>query len=104
MLKDKPARRNALHMNKKRKKLLEGVSSDLNVSEAGLAAGYSTPQSARRALSSIRMRMPELLDKIGLPAKRLLKNLIKSLDATKNLYVSYQGIVTDTREVPDHDI
>lgn len=48
--------------------------------------------------------MPEVLDKIGFPAEKLLKNLIKSVDATKKLYFSHRGVVTDTREVPDHDI
>jgi hypothetical protein len=104
MSKNRPARRNALRMNQKRKKLLEGVSRGLNISEAGRAAGYGTAQSAHRAMNLIRIHMPEVLDKIGFPAEKLLKNLIKSVDATKKLYFSHRGVVKDTREVPDHDI
>jgi hypothetical protein len=94
----------ALHMNRKRRKLLEGVSRGLDISEAGRVAGYGTAQSAHRAMNLIRTRMPDALDKVGFPAEKLLKNLEKSLEATKTLYCTYRGKVTDTLEVPDHKI
>ncbi len=70
MPEDKPAGKKTLRMNIKRKKLLEGISQGLNVSEAGRAAAYGTPQSAHRAMNLIRILMPEVLNKIGLPAER----------------------------------
>jgi hypothetical protein len=91
-------------MNKKRKKLLESVARGLNISEAGRAAGYGTAQSAHRAMNLIRIHMPEVLDQVGLPAEKLLKNFASSLKATKTLYCTHRGIVTDTLEVPDHGI
>lgn len=93
-----------LRMNNKRKKLLEGVRRGLNISEAGRVAGYGTAQSAHRAMNLIRIHAPEVLERIGLPAEKLLKALAKQVDATEKLYFSYQGVVTDTREVPDHDV
>lgn len=80
-----------LQLNAKRSKLLRGIAAGLNVSEVGRAAGYGTAQSAHRALNLIRIHMPEVLDKIGLPAEKLLKNLIKSVNATKKLFFSHQG-------------
>jgi hypothetical protein len=101
---DKPTRKNVLRLNLKRKKLLEGVRRGLNISEAGRVAGYGTAQSSHRAMNLIRLHMPDVLDKIGLPAEKLLKELAKQLNATKKLYFSHQGMVRDMREVPDHEI
>jgi hypothetical protein len=57
----KRRRHRILQMNEKRRQLIRGVASGLNVSEAGRAAGYGTAQSAHRAMNLIRMGMPELL-------------------------------------------
>lgn len=97
-------RRSLLQLNIKRRKLLRGVASGLNVSEAGRAAGYGTAQSAHRAMNIIRTGMPELLENCHFPAEKLLKNLIESLEATKTLHFSYRGVVLDSRTVPDHKI
>jgi hypothetical protein len=91
-------------MNRKRRKLLEGISRGLNISEAGRIAGYGSAQSAHRAMNLIRVHMPEMLDRASFPAEKLLKNLKRSLKATKTLYCTYRGKVTDTLEVPDHKI
>jgi hypothetical protein len=96
--------RSRLQMNIKRRKLLRGVASGLNVSEAGRAAGYGTAQSAHRAMNLIRLGMPEILDRCAFPAEKLLKNLIESLEATKTRHFSYRGVVMDSRTVPDHKI
>jgi hypothetical protein len=93
-----------LQLNIKRRELLRGVASGLNVSEAGRAAGYGTAQSAHRAMNLIRQGMPELLEKYDFPAEKLLKNLVESLEATKTLHFSYRGVVLDSRTVPDHKI
>jgi hypothetical protein len=100
----KSGRTRGLQMNAKRKNLLQGIASGLNVSEAGRAAGYGTAQSAHRAMNLIRIHMPEVLDKVGFPAEKLLKHFKRSLTATKTLYCTYRGKVSDTLEVPDHKI
>jgi hypothetical protein len=80
-------------------------SAGMNVSEAGRAAGYGTPQASHRAMNLIRVNAPELLSKIGLPAEKLLKNtFLKELEATETAFFSYQGVVMETREVIAHDI
>jgi len=35
---------------------------------------------------------------------KVLKALKRQMNATKKLYVSYRGVVTDTIEVPDHRV
>jgi hypothetical protein len=92
-------------LNEKRRKLLEGISDGLNVSEAGRAAGYGTAQSSHRAMNLIRASTPELLTEIGLPAEKLLKDtFLKALEATQTVFFSFQGIVIESREVIAHDI
>jgi hypothetical protein len=98
-------KKRSLQLNEKRRKLLEGISGGLNVSEAGRVAGYGTPQSSHRALNLIRLNTPELLAKIGLPAEKLLKGtFLKELEATETVFFSHQGIVIESREVIAHDI
>jgi hypothetical protein len=98
-------KKRGLQLNEKRRKLLEGVSSGMNVSEAGRAAGYGTPQSSHRAMNLIRVNTPELLTNIGLPAEKLLRDtFLKELEATETVYFSFQGVVMESREVPAHDI
>ena len=106
MLEEKPIRKKrTLQLNEKRRKLLEGISGGLNVSEAGRVAGYGTPQSSHRAMNLIRMNTPELLAKIGLSAEKLLKDtFLKALEATQTVFFSHQGIVIESREVIAHDI
>jgi hypothetical protein len=100
----KLGRNRLLQMNAKRRRLLQGIASGLNVSEAGRAAGYGTAQSAHRAMKLIRTHLPEILEKIGLPAEKVLKNFIKSVNAKKTLHFRYRGVVMETIKVPDHRI
>ncbi len=45
MIEDKPVRKKRrLQLNEKRRKLLQGISKGLNVSEAGRQAGYGRPR------------------------------------------------------------
>jgi hypothetical protein len=106
MLEEKPNRKKrSLQLNEKRRKLLEGISEGMNVSEAGRVAGYGTPQSSHRAMSLIRANTPELLAKIGLPAEKLLRDtFLKELEATETVFFSFQGVVIESREVIAHDI
>jgi hypothetical protein len=106
MLEEKPIhKKRNLQLNEKRRKLLEGISGGLNVSEAGRVAGYGTAQSSHRAMNLIRASTPELLTEIGLPAEKLLKDtFLKALEATQTIFFSFQGIVIESREVIAHDI
>ena len=106
MLEKTPIRKKRnLQLNEKRRKLLEGISGGLNVSEAGRVAGYGTPQSSHRAMNLIRLNTPEVLEKIGLPAEKLLRDtFLKELEATETVFFSFQGVVMESREVPAHDI
>jgi len=98
-------KKRSLQLNAKRRKLLAGIGEGLNISDAGRLAGYGTAQSAHRAMDLIRLKTPELLDKIGLPAEKLLKDhFLKALRATETKFFSHQGIVMETREVVNHDI
>ncbi len=91
-------------IDRKRKKVLEGISRGLNVSEAGRAAEPGTAQSSRRSMNRSRTHRPEAFDEIRISPEKLLKKLIKNVDATKKIYFSYRGAVVETREVPDHRI
>jgi hypothetical protein len=106
MIEKKPTRKKrSLQLNEKRRKLLEGISEGMNVSEAGRVAGYGTPQSSHRAMNLIRASTPELLAKIGLPAEKLLRDtFLKELEAAETVFFSHQGVVMESREVPAHDI
>jgi hypothetical protein len=97
-------RNRLLQMNAKRRRLLQGIAEGLCISEAGRAAGYGTAQSAHRAMNLIRIHMPEVLEKIGVPAEKVLKNFVRSVNAKKTLYFRYRGVVMETRKVPDHRI
>jgi hypothetical protein len=98
-------KKRSLQLNEKRRKLLEGISGGLNVSEAGRVAGYGTPQSSHRAMNLIRLNTPEVLEKIGLPAEKLLMDtFLKELEATETVFFSHQGMVIESREVIAHDI
>jgi len=99
-----PRNRRRLRTNKKRMMLLKGISQGLNVSAAGRYAGYGTAQSAHRALNRMALYLPAILEKIGLPAEKVLKKFKELLEAKETKYFSNQGIVTDCRVVPAHDI
>jgi hypothetical protein len=67
-------------------------------------SGYGTAQSAHRTKNSIRLHNSEVLEKVGLRAEKLFKELARSMRAERTLFFSNHGMVIDTRVVPDHPI
>jgi hypothetical protein len=90
--------------NSKRTKLLQGVASGMNVSEAGRAAGYANAQSAHRSLHRIRLQLPDILDKMNIPVEKVVKKLKAQMEARETLYFTHQGVVMETRHVEAHAI
>ena len=70
-------------LNEKRIKLLKGIANGMNVSEAGRAAGYGTPQAAHRAFNQMKLCAPEILQRIGVSAELVLKKLTLMMHARK---------------------
>lgn len=97
-------------MTDKRRKLVKAIQKQvkqgrtLNVSEAGRQAGFGTPQAAYRSFKTLKMKLPELLDSVGLDAVTVFKGFHESLNATETKHFAHNGIVLDTREVVAHDI
>jgi hypothetical protein len=85
------------------KNLLNGTT----ITEAARRAGYSRKnlaQSGHQALNAIRLRVPELMDELGLTERELIeKHLVPLLSAKTTKYFQNKGKVTDKRSVPDHD-
>jgi hypothetical protein len=77
------------------------------ITEAARRAGYSDKnlaQSGHQALKAIRLKMPELMDALGLSEKALIeKHLVPLLSATSTKFFQHEGRVTQKREVADND-
>jgi len=87
--------------------LTKNLISGSTMTDAARKAGYSEnnlAQSGHQALKAIRLRMPELMDDLGLTERTLLeKHLVPLLSANITKYFQHQGKVTDKRTVPDND-
>jgi hypothetical protein len=81
-----------LWTSRKRAKLLQGIASGLNVSEAGRAAGYSNAQSAHRSLNRIRLQLPDILERMNIPVEKVIKKLAAKMEARETLHFTHQGI------------
>jgi hypothetical protein len=93
----KKRRRNTGRTNLKRTKLLKAIGQGMNISEAGRAAGYGTSQSAHRALKRMEFYLPEILDRIDIPAEKVLQKFKDQLDARETkFFVVKNKIVTRT--------
>jgi phage terminase small subunit len=93
-----------LRTSMKRTKLLQGIASGMNVSEAGRAAGYSNAQSAHRSLNRIRLQLPDILESMNVPVEKVIKKLAAKMEAKETLHFTHQGIVMETRHVEAHAI
>jgi hypothetical protein len=97
-------KRNSASTNEKRTKLIKELAKGKNVSEAGRAAGYSAPQAAHRALSRMRIYLPEILARLDLSVEKVLMKFKDQLEAKETKFFAHEGIVVDSREVVAHDI
>lgn len=77
------------------------------ITEAARKAGYSDKnlaQSGHQALKAIRLKMPELMDSLGLTEKSLIeKHLVPLLSAKTTKFFQHERRVTQKREVADND-
>ena len=87
--------------------LTNNLLSGATMTEAARRARYSDrnlAQSGHQALKAIRLRMPELMDDLGLTERALIeKHLVPLLSAKSTKYFQSKGKVTDKRSVPDND-
>jgi hypothetical protein len=75
--------------------------------EAYIAAGgspNSAKQGAHQALEKIKLRMPEIMEKLGLTAEVLVETYLKpELNATEIKVFHHQGNIFESRELIAHD-
>jgi hypothetical protein len=92
-------------LTSKERKLLRALPTCKTQGEAAILAGYSPKnpsQSAHTAIQSLKLKVPELMDELGLTEKGLIENhLVPALSATRKEYFSNQGIILDERESTD---
>ena len=84
-------------------RLLMNLSEGKTITDAAIAAGYSTKyagQVGSQALESVRRKMPQILDRLGLTQEALVENYLKpALEAKEKRFFSYMGRVEETVEV-----
>jgi len=87
----------------RQKKLAENLLKGKSRKEAAIRAGYSAKnprQSAHQALEAIRLKMPQLMDKVGLTDTKLLtKYLQPALEAKETEFAKFEGKITDSVDV-----
>lgn len=92
-------------LTQKERALVKALPEAKSQSEAAITAGYSPKnpdQSAYQALESIRKKMPELMDELGLTDTALIqKYLVPGLSASKFDRVKFLGAFGAEREDPD---
>lgn len=86
----------------KRRKLIQELSKGKNLTEAGLAAGFSKKcpsQSAHQALSLMSKTMPEMLDEAGLTDFAIIEKYLKPLlNATETKFFPFRHTKTEQVE------
>src|SRR5437899_6446127 len=81
--------RTRLRLNPQRANLLKALARTGSVKKAAREAGYGTSQAASKALASIRSRMPEALENVGLNNETLAKKyFLPLLKQTKVILAS----------------
>lgn len=87
----------------KQKELIRGLANGMSLTEAALAAGYSDKcptQSANQAISALKRRLPDVMEKAGLTDEKLItKYLTPALEAMETKFAQKDGHFLDEREV-----
>jgi hypothetical protein len=100
-MKKAPTKRRALKKNQR--KFVKALFKGETLAEAAIESGYKgeyPKQAGYQALKTIRARMPEVLEKLGLgPEPVITKYLLPALDAKETQFFSWKGDVCDEREV-----
>lgn len=90
-------------LTQKERALVKALPEAKSQAEAAITAGYSPnnpDQSAYQALRSVRRKMPDLMDEIGLTDSALIqKYLVPALEAKETKFFSDKGIVLESRDV-----
>lgn len=92
---------------KQQKKLAEGISEGLSITDAGKIAGYADRHSAARAYRTIKIRFHPALEAKGYAVHKVITDIVdkmhEKLEAKETKFFHYQGAVIETREVAAHD-
>jgi hypothetical protein len=70
--------------------------------EVAQIAGYNSANAARQAVYSLKDRIPELFDKVGLTEQYLARKLFDLTNASTTHFFQKDGEVVDEREVADN--
>jgi hypothetical protein len=100
--KDQPKRKKR-KLTQKERAFVKALPKATSQAEAAVVAGYSPKnpdQSAYQALKSVRKKMPDLMDELGLTDTVLIqKYLVPALEAQETKFFADKGIVLDQRDV-----
>ena len=87
--------------------LVKNLMDGMTLTEAARRAGYSKRwpgQAGDQALQNLKLKMPDLLERLGLGDVALIeKHLKPQLNAQMVKFFQHEGKVTDKRIVPDND-
>jgi len=90
-------------LTQKERAMVKALPKAKSRAEAAIAAGYSSKhpdQSAHQAFKSIRKKMPDLMDEVGLTDRALIeKYLLPALTANETKFFHNKGVVMEEREV-----
>lgn len=103
-----PRKKRKKRVTKKQKKLVDGLTKGLSLTDAGKVAGFSNIQAASRAFKLIKLRFHPALEAAGYSVDKELSEiygLLKSkMYAKEQVFFQNQGVVTETRIVDPHDL
>jgi hypothetical protein len=87
--------------------LVKNLMDGMTLTEAARRAGYSKKwpgQAGYQALQNLKLKMPDLLERLGLGDVTLIEKHLKPLLSAEMVkFFQYKGKVTDKRIVPDND-
>lgn len=90
----------------RQRKLANGITKGLTIKEAGTRAGYASPDSARGAYKTLRLRFHPELERAGFNLTGILRDnfqrLLKMREAKKTELVTHQGVVMEKVELEDN--
>lgn len=93
----------AVRLSIQQRNLVKGLMKGMTITEAAVTAGYSDKnpaQSGSQALDSIRLKMPEVLDRAGLTDEVLIEKYLRpALVANDTEFAKFEGKITDQVEV-----
>lgn len=81
---------------------MNAVADGMPISKAGELAGYKSRHNAHDVYRTMRDRMAEVMDSVGLTERAIALRLNEQLYATKTVTASFMGQITDSIEVADN--